>query len=406
MNPIFALISFLLAPSWAALCRMVTQMFCLMADPIYDELNLTTLKEIYPRVIEDQFFLDTPFQAYLRAHAMVPFGGGAFMQNTFLYAPMIGGSYAKGDNFNITKRQTLAGTQFDPKYYEVSIPEYLEDIEVQNKGPLAVFSLIDVDLRNAMQTISAIIAIDLSLHGQATGTNITGNRPTALNGWIECINDGVVPGWDGSIFTAYGTQNRNANVSSALNSVPYWAGNQDGTTAPITYNTLIETYMDASIGRETPNLGVSNKAAFAYVLERMQVQQRFTQERDPVFGVTGFKFMDAMFLKDDYFPSLKYGKNDADLGNYLTGTFTSPNVALPSQSNMPQNTSLTVGEVLCWFNTRKWLFRISNSKVFGFGFSGFVPAQDNTRVVGQIKAAINLEGLAPRLQKQIFGIGG
>jgi len=377
-----------------------------MADPILDELNLCTYKEIYPTVIEDQFFLDTPFQAYLRAHAMVPFGGGSFMQNTFLYAPMIGGSYAKGDNFNIQKRQTLAGTLFDMKYYEVSIPEYLEDLEVLNKGELAVFSLIDVDLRNAMQTISAIIAIDMSLHGQPSGGGVIGNRPKAINGWIECVNDGVTPGWDGSIFTSYGTQARNGNVSSALNSVPYWAGNQDGTAAPISYNTLIETYMDASIGRETPNLGVSNKAAFAYVLERMQVQQRFTQEKDPVFGITGFRFMDAMFLKDDYFPSLKYGKNDPDLGNYLTGTFTSPASGPPSSSNMPLNTTLNVGEVLVWFNTRKWLFRISNSRVYGFGFSGFVPAQDNTRVVGQIKAAVNLEGLAPRLQKQIFGIGG
>ena len=57
---------------------------------------------------------------------------------------MIGNAYARGDNFNITKRQTLAGAVFDPKFYEVSIPEYLEDLEVLNKGPLAaVFSLID-----------------------------------------------------------------------------------------------------------------------------------------------------------------------------------------------------------------------------------------------------------------------
>src|SRR5258708_7968703 len=135
-----------------------------MPDPILDEINLTTLKEIYPRVIEDNFFLDTPFQAYLRARSMVPFGGGAFMQNVFLYAPLIGGSYAKGASFNITKRQTLAGTLFDPKFYEVSLPEYKEDIQVFNKGPLPGFSLIDIDLLNDLNTISATIPIAHSLH--------------------------------------------------------------------------------------------------------------------------------------------------------------------------------------------------------------------------------------------------
>ena len=124
-----------------------------MPDPILDEINLTTLSEIYPHTIEDNFFLDTPFLAYLRAHALTDFTGGANTRFTFLYAPMIGGAYARGDNFNINKRQTLAGAQFDPKLYEVSIPEYLEDLEVLNKGPLAVFSLIDTDLANAMHTI-------------------------------------------------------------------------------------------------------------------------------------------------------------------------------------------------------------------------------------------------------------
>lgn len=357
-------------------------------------------------MVEDQFFLDTPFQAYLREHALVPFGGGAFMQNTFLYAPMIGGAYAKGDSFNTTKRQTLAGTVFDMRYYEVSVPEYLEDLEVINKGPLAVYSLVDIDLRNAMQTISAICAIDLALHGQPAGGAINGNRPKALNGWIEAINDGICPSWEGSVFPNYGTQARNGAIGNVMNSVPFWVGDQAGNTGLISYPIMEETYQDASIGREVPNLGVCNKAAYAYVKERIQVQQRFTQEKDPVFGVTGFRFNDAIVLKDDYFPSLRYGKNDPDIGNWLTGTFTTPNVALPASSNLPQNTLITVGEVFLWLNTRKWLFRVSNSQQYGFGFSGFIPSQDSSKVVGHVKAAVNLECLAPRLQKLIYGIGG
>lgn len=374
-----------------------------MADPILDEINLTTLAEIYPTTIEDNFFLDTPFLAYLRAHCLTDFTGGANTRFTFLYAPMIGGAYARGDSFNIAKRQTLAGAVFDPKLYEVSIPEYLEDLEVINKGPLAVFSLIDTDLANAMHTISAIVGIAINRHGQVSGGGVIGNRPKEINGWAEAVNDGVTNAWDGSVFPTYGTATRNSAIGATLNSIPYWCGQQSGAAAPITYQVLEETYQDASIGREEPNLGVSNKAVYAYIKERIQPQQRFAQERDPYFGVSGMKMNSAMILKDDYFPSLRYGQNDPNLGNWLTAGFTS--AATPSSfSNMPASTALTPGEVFNWFNTKKWLLRISNSSLFGFGFTGFKPAQDNTRVVGQILAALNLECVAPRLQKTLFGI--
>jgi len=379
-------------------------------DPIFDEMNVTTLREIYPVAIEDEFFLDTPLLAYVRANCMVPFPGGTEMSNGFLYAPLIGGAYAPGSNFNITKRQTLSAMRFDPKYYYVSVVEYLEDILVRNKGPQAVFSLIDIDLRNAMNTISAIIAVDLARHGQAAGTNIIGNRPNSINGWEEALDDGVSPQWDGSVFTAYGTQARNGAVGSSLNSQVYWGGNSSGGTGPITYQVLEETYQTCSIGREEPDLGTCNKALYAYIKERIQPQQRFAQERDPFFGVAGMKMNNAMILKDDYFPSLKYGQNNPDIGNWLTAAFTNP---LPSTgtpaNNFPNSTAaptLTPGEVFNWFNTKKLLFRVTDDAEFGFGWTGFVRAQDNTRVVGQVKAMVNLEVTAPRLGLTTYGYGG
>ena len=86
-----------------------------MPDPLLTELNATTYQEIYPRVIEDEFFLAAPFLAYLRDHCLVPFTGGAFMQAMFRYAPMIGGFYAPGADFNLTKRQTITGMNFDTR---------------------------------------------------------------------------------------------------------------------------------------------------------------------------------------------------------------------------------------------------------------------------------------------------
>ena len=370
-----------------------------MADPNVDELSATTKYEIYPEVVTDNFFLATPELAYFRDHCLVPFSGGTFMQAVFRYAPLIGGFYAPGSSFNITKRTTLAALQFSPKYGYVSIPEYLEEISVQNKGKEAVVSILDADMQNGVDTANAITAIGFANNGQGT-------RSLAPNGWVEAINDGVTPGWDGQVYTSYGGQARNGAVGSTLNSVPVWCGTATGATGVIQYSTLEEGYQDASIGKKEPNLGVGNKAVIAYIKEKMVVQQRFQQERDPVWGVMGFRLNNAMVLKSDYFPSLKYGVNDPILGNYLTGTVDTTGKSPAAASNFPANTVCTIGEVFNFYNSFDWLCRISDSEVFGYGFSGFVPAQNNTRVVGQVKWMQNWECLSPRTQKTFLGIGG
>lgn len=375
-----------------------------MADPNVAELNSVTFNEIYPRTIEDNFFLATPFLAYLRDHCLVPFTGGTFMQSPMRYAPMLGGFYAPGATFNLTKRQTITALQFDTRYCYVSIPEYKEEIQVENKGEAAVASLLDADMQNGVDTINVIVAVACNQNGQ--NITATGDRTLAINGWPEAINDGVTPSYDGNVYTSYGVQTRNGAIGSTLNSIPYWCGTQTGAAGPIQYAQLEEGYQDASIGQKEPNLGVGNKAIIAYIKEKIQVQQRFQQERDPVWGVMGFRFNNAVILKDDYFPSARYGVNDPILGNYLTSTFTSPASGIATASNMPSNVTCTVGEVFTFFNTFDWMFRVTDNEEFGFGFSGFVPAQDSTRVVGQIKAMVNLQCLSPRTQKQFFGING
>ncbi len=377
-------------------------------DPAVAELNSVTQFEIYPKTIEDNFFLATPLLAYFRDHCLVPFGGGTYMQAPIRYAPMIGGFYAPGSGFNITKRQTITAIQFDTRYVYTSIPEFKEEIQVENKGPLAVASLLDADMQNGVDTINVIVAVGSNNHGQDLSGSGGTDRSLAINGWPEAINNGIDPSYDGQVFTQYGQQTRGGAIGSALNSTPQWIGTAAGATGIISYTILEEGYQDATIGKKEPNLGVGNKAVIAYIKEKLVVQQRFQQERDPVWGVMGFRLNNAMILKDDYFPSLRYGRTNAQndgLGATLTAAFTTPAV-VTAASGLPANTAVTPGEVFVFFNTFDWLFRVTDNEEFGFGFSGFVPAQDNTRVVGQIKAMVNEQCLSPRTQKQFYGIGG
>jgi len=383
-----------------------------LPDPPLDELNATTLKSLWPRVVYDQFFLDTPLSAYLRAKCLAPFGGGAFMQNTHIVKPMIGGFYSMGDNWNITKRDTLTVTSFLPKYIEVAVPEFLERILCENVGKEAAFSLVDIDLQNAMMTGSGITAVALSNHGQAAGSGVVGNRTKSVNGWIEALNDGITPGWDGSVFINYGNNPRNGFSGSTMNSVPYFAGNPaTGATAPIEYDVIEMLYQTACKGNRHPDLITCNKALYAGVKMRIQPQQRFAQERDPYWGAEGLKINGAMFLADEYFPSLKFGQNDPDLGNWLTSTFTSPGYigdggggTADPRSNLPViGTTVNVGEVLAMFRTDDILMRIADNPVYGWGFGGFIPGQDNSRVVGTVKALLQLQFTACRTHQQAYG---
>lgn len=378
-----------------------------MADPILDEINITTLPEINDTCIEDLFFLGSVFQAHLRAKCLVPFKGGAFTRNAFLYNPLNGGAYAKGiGGFNLTKPQTLGATVFDPRYYCVMIVEYLEDIDVLNVGDLSVFSLLETDMANAYQTISAIMALDIQQNG------VTAPRTININGWVEAINDGIVPSWDGAIYTSYGTAPRNGVVRKALNGNVYWCGNADGTAGTIQYAQLNAAYNLCRRGQDEPDLFCANKPFVSFIENRIQPQQRFGQDapsvRDPYFGATGFKFKNALVMQDDYFPSaLGYPYSDATnggLGNNKTGTIVYVAPGSPPGNFPATNVTLTVGEVGVFFNTSRWKFRVSNSREFGFNPTDFIRTPDNTRVASQLKAAVNLECTAPWSNCQMYGV--
>jgi hypothetical protein len=64
-------------------------------------------------------------------------------------------------------------------------------------------------------------------------------------------------------------------------------------------------------------------------------------------------------------------------------------------------------ETLWWMNARKPFFNfyVSKSPKFSFGFTGWKPAQGNTKVAGQVLAAAAIT-LNPRYHAQLYGITG
>ena len=338
-----------------------------------NELNTYTKKEITGGVVDNNFKND-PVLAMIKANNHVKFGGGTQIQENFLYAPMTGGAYSKGESFPIERRQTATGATFDPKHYHVNITEYKEDLQIYNTGPNAVFKIIDADMQNAALTMSAILAIALYQEGQSA------TRSKELNGFAEQLNDGTVNSFDGSAYTTYGTLTRGGTIGTALNSPMTGPGAQ--VSGPITYNDLETAYNSIVIGAEHPDMMVTTNRGYSYIKQRFQPQWR-VESQDPKIGFNSLVFNAARVYQSQYAPGTA-GVNDSDLGNYNVST----------------------GETLFYLNTKYLRMYVTGDQEFGFGFTGFKPAQDNTQVAGQYLAALNVTNQAPRLMRHLYDITG
>ena len=147
-----------------------------------DDVNTVVTKEIEPGVV-DGYFKAGPFIAMAKSRFNRKWIGPQIQEN-FMYKPMKGGAYRKGASFDITRRQTRTGLLFGPRYYQVGITEFLEDLEVEMAGPRAAFSVIRTDMAQASLTMSAILEIAAFHHGQAIAGD---DRSAEINGLEEAL---------------------------------------------------------------------------------------------------------------------------------------------------------------------------------------------------------------------------
>jgi hypothetical protein len=230
-----------------------------------------------------------------------------------------------------------------------------------------------------------------------------------MNGISEALNDGINPSWDGNVFTTYGGQTRNGAVGNTLNSVPIWAGDQAGNTGQVSYKLITEAYLNAV---QRPDIGLCNKALFAYLLERQEPKQRFSTEVDVTIGMSGIKLFDAYIFEDKLAPSTKYGTllpaNLSQTTSIKPAAFTTPTYTTGQNtiSNFPSNTSVMPGEIFFWLRAKGWKLRPSADPEYDFNFTPPIRSQTNPDLIVMfLKAALNAYTTSPRDNGQIVGCG-
>ena len=125
-----------------------------------NQIDVSTKRYIKntPKLI-DFVFQEGPLIAYAKQNVREDYDGGRYIGENFFYGGLIGGSYQKGKTFDITQPQVEQQLQFQPKFFEIDVTLYKEDIQVINKGPNAAFKLIESRMTNAYMTIGAHLEI-------------------------------------------------------------------------------------------------------------------------------------------------------------------------------------------------------------------------------------------------------
>lgn len=342
-----------------------------------DPVNTIAVKRIIPGVV-DLVFKNDPLLAFLRRNCLMRYEGGPSWQENFQYGITDVLAYAPGDTFPVTQRQLATGTTVTPRYYASVVSAFIEKIKIEMNGPQAVFDYVDLLLQNAAQSMSAQLAVDAYKYGQNLGTD----RSLKLNGLAEALSDGTTASYDGNTYTTYlGLTRNDANISGALNS-PMTSPAASQTT--ITYPILEQAWNSVVVGQEIPDLMVTTNLGMSYLKMAFQSQQRFegtTQD----FGFQGIKFNGSTILQSQYAP-----------GAATAGTEEAAHLGVSALS----------GETLWFLNTKFLRFYVSTDPLFGFGFTGFLPAQNNSVVVGRYHFSGNLTCTGPRYSRVLHGITG
>jgi hypothetical protein len=351
-----------------------------------DPVNTITQKDILPGVT-DQVFKSGPTMAYLKRSCLEKYQGGPSWQENFLYGMLPVEAYVPGDSFTITQEQIFTGGTVTPRYYNVPVSAIREKVQIEMAGKHAVFNYIDMLMQAAALTMSAKLATDIFRHGQPSDTDVAEDRSKLINGLDEALCDGATDGPFGDFFTSYLTLTRNdANIAEALNSPKLAAdGVIDGdVSGSINYPILEQAFNSVVFGTEQPNLIVTTNSGMSYIKMAFQSQQRFL-ETTADLGFQGIKFNGATIFQDRYAP-----------GAASVGT----------QEAAKLGISALGGETIYFLNTKYIRLYVSTAPEYGFGFSGFLPAQDNSLVVGHYKFVGNLTVQAPRYQRILWGITG
>jgi hypothetical protein len=214
--------------------------------------------------------------------------GGERIRVPLEYDEGEGGFYARGGPISSDDKATVNAAYFLWKHAYGNATIFDED-ELKNSGEYAVVSLVAQKVANAQKTSTKKIASQIYNQDADGSVNISGLKSCCFAGTS----------------TAYGGITPTDLVDSS-GAYP-WRGINTTTTEGISLAVIRTLATSAKIydgPKGKPDVGLTTEALFNIISGILQVQQRFTEDKDTAkAGFTNLIFEQKLIAADDYCPS-------------------------------------------------------------------------------------------------------
>lgn len=316
----------------------------------YDDITAGTQRHIVPNLV-DTVYKVSPLLTRLRTNNKENFEGGLKVTQPIMYAKLKGGAYTRGMTFDTSYVQTDTSIEVLMKHYYVNVTLFGTD-NVLNRGPESAFSLVESKMINASGRMAELLATDLYLDGQGTGSSAI-----QLDGLDAAIDDGT------NYVTYASTTRADIAVGANQGLNAYYKS-----VAALALADLNTAFGASWFGSEHVDLIVTTQAIWNIIWGKLQPQQRLNEESADVAkaGFQAMRFNGVQLCVDQLCPAGKiFGLNT----NYI----------------------------------QLWM---STLPLFQFGFTGFKEAQNSIDVAGQYLFCGNILVTAPRLMFKIADVAG
>lgn len=196
-----------------------------------------------------------------------------------------GGFYARGGTISSDDKDVINSAYFQWKHAYGNATMYDED-ELKNSGDYAVVSLVTQKVANAQKTVTKKIANQIYNQDADTTSNVTGLKSCCFAG-TSTQYGGITP----------------TDLQATDGTYP-WRGINTTTTEGISLAVIRTLASSAKIydgPRGKPDIGLTTETLFNIVSGILQVQQRFTDDKDTAnAGFTNLVFEQKIIAADDY----------------------------------------------------------------------------------------------------------
>jgi hypothetical protein len=257
-----------------------------MALPFSNQVSAVT-QNLLNESVSDAFFTANPLLEHLLAKGSVKKRGGDRIQlPLFTDDTDAAGSYDGYDILDTTPNENINAAVYDWRHeYGHMVISHTEMLK--NSGETAKVDLIKAKVKNLMQTLKKNISTRIF--------SANGDSDLAICGLRQMVKA------TGAI----------GNIDQADFSL--WASDIDSSTNTLTLALMNQSFLDACVGQDEPDIAVTRKGVWRKYWELLQAQQRFGEGKSVRGGFKYILFNEIPLFWDVNCPGSDSGSNDNHL---------------------------------------------------------------------------------------------